>query len=1338
MKTRWLPFLLLLSACTGSRTERQQRDVDSLNERAWEWQYRDIDSLRSTAVTALERARQLHYVDGEAEALSAIMAERFQQMDFDSAQTLAHHITELTQNQVEQLVADVMLMRIAQRTSDNRAFFIHRSHALRRVRRIAEEEQQLTPHMARRFDFARSDLHIVASTYFYYVDQQERALDEIRLAEPFCQLPGDTAQWLYYCYMRGSGGLSDYVEPDEVTRDEFDYLFKCFTLAKNHGYLFFQANAEQSLATLFADSTRRATVRAYKPNAEDYLLSIFGADSTARHMAEAALECFTRYDDLYQQACALRTLGELAVDAGLYEQAIDYFASALSCVNFHHLCYYAADEVLNPDSTEELLSIYVPQASATSVERRWMESPQIQTVPEWIAGIRQQLSVAFSAMDMKPESDYNRNIYLDLLDATREDAELESRYEELQAAGRQLHWALLAVALLAVAIIVLILLLRRTWRKRSERQMRLLRQTLQQSVADAERRQELLEEEQEQLQEQQQAAELRIQRDKQRNIEKRAKLQLVHGITPFLDRIIHEVNRMQKTGTVNANSLTYISELTDRITAYNDLLTRWIQMEQGQLSLQLSTFPLQPLFDSLAKSHFAYEQQGLTLSIQPTDLQVKADRALTLFMLNTLADNARKFTPKGGTVTISATAAESPEGRYVELSVQDTGIGLSARDIDLILNNKVYDAAAIGCLTNETRLSHQWDSAVSPVRQSSLTGENPPSGQALESKPLSAPAAARSRKGFGFGLLNCKGIIEKYRKTAPLFSVCQLGIESRVGEGSRFFFRLPRVLSLVLLCLPRIFFILLISILFPFSSISCKAASSVNRHPASIPTAASAANASLPAAAYSLADSVYFCNLAGRHAAALDFADSALSVINHHLSTLSAAEPYEALQPGGSPSDALSSSVTPLRLTLRHSATEPADFILFHSHLPLDFSLLLGLRNEIAVAALALHDWPLYRYNNHLYTHLYKLANQDASLEAYCLQSERSQANTRVAIVLIVLLFLLGLAATWFFYFRPQLRYRQTVAQIRHRRYQQLMAEKELRRQKKEQDLELAGDEVRRRHYEELRLHVQNQIIDNCLSTIKHETMYYPGRIHQLVQKMQASTTHLPITQAPVPEASPSGYPAPSHLLSTLAETAAYYKEIFTLLAAQADSQSAAVAFRRHRLSASSLLHTASTRFSAKTRKAGLSVTLSLPPTPAGTALPSDVSKSPEPLSTPGSPLFLGDQDQLTLLFDSLFDAEFTLLSEFQPSASPAFSLTFSADPRFIRFTLHNPTVSLPAATLHDFFTPPTATIPALIAKQIIREHDTFLSHPGCRITAEAAAEGHVIWFTLPIINSAS
>ena len=82
-------------------------------------------------------------------------------------------------------------------------------------------------------------------------------------------------------------------------------------------------------------------------------------------------------------------------------------------------------------------------------------------------------------------------------------------------------------------------------------------------------------------------------------------------------------------------------------------------------------------------------------------------------MLNTLADNARKFTDKGGSVTVSA----AEQADYVELSVTDTGCGMS-----------------------DEQLVHAFDHKV--------IGEH------------------------GFGLMNCKGIIEKYRKMSQLFNVC--------------------------------------------------------------------------------------------------------------------------------------------------------------------------------------------------------------------------------------------------------------------------------------------------------------------------------------------------------------------------------------------------------------------------------------------------------------------------------------------------------------------------------------------------------------------------------------
>ena len=83
------------------------------------------------------------------------------------------------------------------------------------------------------------------------------------------------------------------------------------------------------------------------------------------------------------------------------------------------------------------------------------------------------------------------------------------------------------------------------------------------------------------------------------------------------------------------------------------------------------------------------------LTVVPTQAVVKADKSLTLFMINTLAENARKYTPEGGCIEVKAEETDT----YVEISVTDNGPGLSADDISLILDSKVYDSSSIGLST---------------------------------------------------------------------------------------------------------------------------------------------------------------------------------------------------------------------------------------------------------------------------------------------------------------------------------------------------------------------------------------------------------------------------------------------------------------------------------------------------------------------------------------------------------------------------------------------------------------------------------------------------------------
>lgn len=224
--------------------------------------------------------------------------------------------------------------------------------------------------------------------------------------------------------------------------------------------------------------------------------------------------------------------------------------------------------------------------------------------------------------------------------------------------------------------------------------------------------------------------------NKKRHLEQRAKVALVNSITPFIDRMIHEVDCLKhrdEPDSVKKDRYQYISELTAKINQYNEVLTRWIQMRQGTLNLRITSFALQPLFDIVQKGKMNFDMKGVELVVEPTEAVVKADRTLTLFMINTMADNARKFTPQGGRVMVSALIADA----YVEICITDTGVGMDDKQLE-----HVFDRTYTG--------------------------------------------------GHGFGLLNCKGIIEKYKKVSSIFSVCSIFAESELGKGSRFVFRLPR------------------------------------------------------------------------------------------------------------------------------------------------------------------------------------------------------------------------------------------------------------------------------------------------------------------------------------------------------------------------------------------------------------------------------------------------------------------------------------------------------------------------------------------------------------------
>jgi cell cycle sensor histidine kinase DivJ len=73
------------------------------------------------------------------------------------------------------------------------------------------------------------------------------------------------------------------------------------------------------------------------------------------------------------------------------------------------------------------------------------------------------------------------------------------------------------------------------------------------------------------------------------------------------------------------------------------------------------------------------DRAGISLKgeLAPGSLEAEADRRAIKQIAFNLISNALKFTPRGGSVTVSA----RPDGEVLEISVTDTGVGISADDL---------------------------------------------------------------------------------------------------------------------------------------------------------------------------------------------------------------------------------------------------------------------------------------------------------------------------------------------------------------------------------------------------------------------------------------------------------------------------------------------------------------------------------------------------------------------------------------------------------------------------------------------------------------------------------
>ncbi len=162
----------------------------------------------------------------------------------------------------------------------------------------------------------------------------------------------------------------------------------------------------------------------------------------------------------------------------------------------------------------------------------------------------------------------------------------------------------------------------------------------------------------------------------------------------------------------------------------------WSRSQTGRVSYHPRDLPLEPMVQQCIDNVIAWAKaKEIDLAFTSDEnIVVKTDEDMFCHILRNLLTNALKFTPSNGRVTV----VTGKSGDGIEVSVSDTGIGISEQDKGRIFR---------------------------------IDGN-------ISSRP-----GTENETGSGLGLILCKEFIDKMGGT--------IRVESRLGEGSRFSFWLP-------------------------------------------------------------------------------------------------------------------------------------------------------------------------------------------------------------------------------------------------------------------------------------------------------------------------------------------------------------------------------------------------------------------------------------------------------------------------------------------------------------------------------------------------------------------
>lgn len=202
------------------------------------------------------------------------------------------------------------------------------------------------------------------------------------------------------------------------------------------------------------------------------------------------------------------------------------------------------------------------------------------------------------------------------------------------------------------------------------------------------------------------------------------------GTSQILEEDYNELSDAEKKELIKIiyNTATNTQKLLEDLLCWSRAQSDLIQVNRESLSLK------NIIKENIKLVNTQADKKNITLKVNINSvLMVYADKNLLSTVIRNLLTNAVKFTPGGGAVSVNAVE----DGAFVQMSFEDTGIGLSSDDMKKLFRIDV----------NNIEIGHS------------------------------------KEKGSGLGLILCKEFCEKQGG--------KIWVESEVNKGSKFFITIP-------------------------------------------------------------------------------------------------------------------------------------------------------------------------------------------------------------------------------------------------------------------------------------------------------------------------------------------------------------------------------------------------------------------------------------------------------------------------------------------------------------------------------------------------------------------